>query len=116
MEIPEACRGKWRGVLHDKTRSSPYSCVVELHATGGTTRYNQSHGRGEGILELTEEPLVLREQFVGPGGGRAEWTLSVSLNDAGHLQCHWRRGPGLAVSATLRRWGRGSQEGAIPAG
>jgi hypothetical protein len=115
MEIPQEYRGRWTGVLHDKTRSSPYPCVMELHASGGATRYNQSHGRGVGILELTEEPLVFTERYVGPARASAVWKLSVRLNDAGYLECHWRRGPGLEVTATLRRWGRLPQ-GEAPSG
>lgn len=104
MEIPEGYHGVWIGMLDDDGRAEGYSCTVELNASGGTTRYEQAAGRGEGRLHVTGMPLVLREDYVGPKGGRVTWTLTVALNAPDELACHWRReGNRQQARATLHR-------------
>jgi len=103
MRIPDDYHAVWTGLVHDDQRSEPYACTLELHGSGGSTRYEQPCGLAIGRLELTDTAPVLREHYTGPRGGPAICRLMVRLNGSNELVCHWQRDDGAESRATLWR-------------
>lgn len=88
-------------MVEDQGRTEPYSCSLRLTEDEGSIVYDQAQGRGRGDhIVVCEEPLQLREEYVGPDGKAAIWNLDLLLTAGGELNCVWNQG---RCRATLRR-------------
>lgn len=103
MRLPDDYHGVWTGLVQDSRRTRPYRCTMELHGGGGTTQYAQVQGPAHGKLEITGDAPVLRESYTGPRGKQYTWHLTLRLNGAHELICHWRGENGGEARAALKR-------------